>query len=111
MVSGIRSNMSKVTEELEDLTSTMSYTINTPDISPLSISTNDIGTNSIQPKNIMTETLRDVLSDYEWNNNNSNSPIQLAVYVGNKKLGEILLEDLRDKKRQTGKDIEALVGG
>lgn len=59
------------------------------------------------PQNILRETFDDVLSSHEWNNN-GNSPIQLAVYVGNKKLGEILLEDLRNMKRQTGKDIEAL---
>ena len=33
------------------------------------------------------------------------------VNVGNKKLGQILLDDLRDKTRRTGKDIEALIGG
>lgn len=63
----------------------------------------------VTPQNIMRETFDEVLSNHEWNSNNSNSPMQLAVYVGNKKLGEILLDDLRDIKRRTGKDIEALV--
>lgn len=63
------------------------------------------------PQNILRETFDDVLSNHEWNNSNNSSPIQLTVQVGNKKIGEILLENLRDMKRQTGKDIEVLVGG
>lgn len=108
MVNGIRSNMSKVTDELENMTAEMSYTINTPDIASLSINTNAINSSEIQPRNMITESLSDILSD---NESTTNISIPLAVYVGNKKVGEILLENLRDKKRQTGKNIEALVGG
>lgn len=61
------------------------------------------------PQNIMRETFEDVLSNY--NNENSDRPINLTVNVGNAKLGQILLDNLRDMKRQTGKNIEALVGG
>ena len=61
------------------------------------------------PQNIMRDTFEDVLSNYSGNNNDR--PIYLTVYVGNQKLGQILLEDLRDRTRRTGKDIEALVGG
>lgn len=61
------------------------------------------------PQNIMRETFEDVLSNY--NNENSDRPINLTVNVGNAKLGQILLDNLRDMKRQSGKDIEALVGG
>lgn len=61
------------------------------------------------PQNIMRETFEDVLSNY--NSENNNGPINLSVYVGNTKLGQILLDNLRDMKRQSGKDIEALVGG
>ena len=61
------------------------------------------------PQNIMRDTFEDVLSNYGGNSNNR--PIYLTVNVGNKKLGQILLDDLRDKTRRTGKDIEALVGG
>ena len=59
------------------------------------------------PQNIMEETFERVLS----RNNGNNQPIYLTVNVSNKKLGSILLEDLRSMKRQTGKDIEAIVGG
>ena len=63
----------------------------------------------VTPQNIMRDTFEDVLSNYGGNNNDR--PIYLTVNVGDKKLGQILLDDLRDKKRRTGKDIEALVGG
>ncbi len=62
------------------------------------------------PQNVMRETFEDVFSDYVSNNGNVSS-INLTVNVGNRKLGEILLEDLRDRTRQSGKNIEALVGG
>lgn len=61
------------------------------------------------PQNVMRETFDEVLSNHEWNNNSNDSSIQLSVYVGNKRLGQILLDDLKDIKRRTGKDIEALV--
>lgn len=63
------------------------------------------------PQNILRQTFEEVLSSHEWNNNNNDRPISLSVHVGNKKLGDILLDNLRDIKRQTGKGIEALVGG
>lgn len=63
------------------------------------------------PQNILKETFDEVLSDHEWNNSDNNSPMQLSVYVGNKKLGEVLLDNLRDIRRQTGQGIEVLVGG
>lgn len=63
----------------------------------------------VTPQNIMRDTFEDVLSNYSGNNNDR--PIYLTVNVGNQKLGQILLEDLRDRTRRTGKDIEALVGG
>ena len=63
----------------------------------------------VTPQNIMRDTFEDVLSNYGGNNNDR--PIYLTVKVGNKILGQILLSDLRDMKRRTGKDIEALVGG
>lgn len=106
MVQGIHGNMGKLTKELENLAGTMSYKINTPNISSMSLDTTS--SNLIKPRNVMADTLSDLLSD---NENNVNITIPLTVQVGNKKLGDILLEDLRDMKRQTGKDIEALVGG
>ena len=63
----------------------------------------------VTPQNIMEETFDRVLARYQDNDNSQ--PIYLTVNVGNKKLGQILLEDLRDKKRRSGKGIEALVGG
>ena len=63
----------------------------------------------VTPQNIMEETFDRVLSRYQ--DNDSSQPIYLTVNVGNKKLGQILLDDLRDRKRRTGSGIEALVGG
>lgn len=62
----------------------------------------------VAPQNIMEETFDRVLSRYQ---NEDNTPIYLTVNVGNAKLGQILLDDLRNMKRRSGKDIEALVGG
>lgn len=59
------------------------------------------------PQNIMRETFDKVLLSHESNGKPSN--INLTVNVGNKKLGEILLEDLRNMKRQTGRNVEVLV--
>ena len=63
----------------------------------------------ITPQNIMRETMEEVFSKYQGNN--TEKPIYLTVNVSNKKLGQILLDDLRDIKRQTGNGLEALVGG
>lgn len=60
----------------------------------------------VTPQNIMEETFDRVLAKYQ---DNDNTPIYLTVNVGNNKLGQILLDDLRNMKRRSGKDIEALV--
>lgn len=65
----------------------------------------------VTPQNIMYDTMRRAIEDTEFHNGNSGQTIHLTVNVSNKKLGQILLDDLRDMTRQTGKDIEALVGG
>lgn len=62
----------------------------------------------VTPQNIMEETFDRVLARYQ---NEDNTPIYLTVNVGNAKLGQILLDDLRNMKRRSGKGIEALVGG
>lgn len=97
--------------DMSNMLNDMSYNINTDLLSSdLVASINpSLKTNNITPQNIMRETFEDVLSSYGGNNNDR--PIYLTVNVGNKKIGQILLDDLRDKTRRTGKDIEALVGG
>ena len=62
------------------------------------------------PQNILEETFERVLSR---NNGGNNQPISLnlTVKVSDKKLGTVLIEDLKSIKRQTGKDLEVLVGG
>lgn len=61
------------------------------------------------PQSIMYDTMMKALSDS--NSNDSEQPIYLTVNVGNTKLGQILLDDLRNMKRRSGKNLEALVGG
>lgn len=62
----------------------------------------------VTPQNILKETFDEVLTRHEWNNNSNNDRvINLSVYVGNKKIGEILLDELSERKRRTGKGIEA----
>lgn len=63
----------------------------------------------VTPQNIMEETFDRVLSRH--NNNEQPISLNLTVNVSNKKLGQVLLDDLRDMKRRSGKGIEALVGG
>ncbi len=111
MATGIRNNIGKVTKELENLTSTMSYTINTPDIKPLSISKNELDTNSTAPQSIIYDTMRRAIEDTEFYGDNNGQPLNITVILGKEKLGQILIEDLRDKTRRTGKNIEALIGG
>ncbi len=62
------------------------------------------------PQSIMYDTMRKAIEDTEFYSNNE-QPINITVMVGNKKLGEIMIEDLRDRSRRTGKNIEALIGG
>ncbi len=62
----------------------------------------------VSPQSILMETFDTVLSNHEWNRESSTAPINVSLIVGNTKLGEILLEDLRSIKRQTGKNIEAI---
>lgn len=106
MVKGIKDNVGKVKNEIENLAGTMSYTINTEAVTGIP-STNP----TIKPVNVKANNMLDALSDIAYKENENNKPIYLTVNVGNAKLGQILLENLRDMKRQSGKDIEALVGG
>lgn len=64
----------------------------------------------VTPQNLMYDTMRRALSDSDIGSSDDR-PINLAIYVGNTKVGQILLDNLRDMKRKSGKDIEALIGG
>ena len=61
----------------------------------------------VTPESKMEEVFDRVMSRYITDNDKT---IYLTVNVGNRKLGQILLEDLRDKKRQSGKDIVICYG-
>jgi uncharacterized coiled-coil DUF342 family protein len=107
MVKGIKDNVGKVKNEIENLAGTMSYTINTEAVTGIPTTSPTIKPINVEANN-MLDTLSNVMA---YKGNENDKPIYLTIYVGNAKLGQILLDNLRDMKRQTGKDIEALVGG
>ena len=65
----------------------------------------------VTPQSLMYSTMLKALRDSDLSGNNNDRPLQITVKVGESKLGQILLNDLRNMKRASGKDIEALVGG
>ena len=64
----------------------------------------------VTPQNIMRETFEDVLSGFDFTGDDRPINIDLTLKVSDEKLGRVLLNDLRNMKRQTGQDIEALIG-
>lgn len=109
MVEGIKSNTNRVKSEIEDLAGMMSYTINTDGIVDIPQINSKANAQEIKSRNSSYDSILSALSDMNSNDNNDR-PIYLTIKVGDRILGEILLNDLRNKKRQTGKDIEAIVG-
>lgn len=109
MVAGIKSNTNRVKSEIEDLAGMMSYTINTDGIVDIPQINSKANTQEIKSRNSSYDSILSALSDMNSNDNNDR-PIYLTIKVGDRTLGEILLNDLRNIKRQTGKDIEAIVG-
>lgn len=109
MVAGIKSNTNRVKSEIEDLAGMMSYTINTDGIVDIPQINTKANAQEIKSRNSSYDSILSALSDINSNDNN-NKPIYLTIKVGDRTLGEILLNDLRNIKRQTGKDIEAIVG-
>ena len=96
--------------DISSMLDNSAYHINTDFVSSIKDIPTYTTEKDIQPQNIMYDTMRRAIEDTKFHNNNEQS-IYLTVNVGNKKLGQMLLDNLRDMTRQTGKDIEALVGG
>lgn len=109
MVAGIKSNTNRVKSEIEDLAGMMSYTINTDRIVDIPQINSKANAQEIKSRNSSYDSILSAISDMNSNDNNDR-PIYLTIKVGDRTLGEILLNDLRNMKRQTGKDIEAIVG-
>lgn len=109
MVEGIKSNTNRVKSEIEDLAGMMSYTINTDGIVDIPQINSKANAQEIKSRNSSYDSILSALSDMNSNDNNDR-PIYLTIKVGDRILGEILLNDLRNKKRQTGKDIDAIIG-
>ena len=66
----------------------------------------------VSPQNIMYETTRRAFEDAIFSNNNNNGQdIYLTLKVGDEELGQVIIDTLGNIKRNTGKGLEALVGG
>lgn len=70
-------------------------------------SKSNINSNLLSGNGIMERAL----SNSILNNSNNDRPLQITLNVGNTRLAKILLDDLRNMKRASGKGIEALIGG
>lgn len=107
MAKGIRENMSTVTKELDNLTGTMSYKINTdtiPDFKDISIN-KKMNTDKIRTQNTLRETLRDLISENMWNSNKSSNEEELkkiVIQFGSIEVAMEIEELLRQAKRQNG---------
>ena len=55
----------------------------------------------VTPQNIMRETMEEVFSKYQGNNNGQ--PIHLQMYWGSKKIVDEVIDGINEKTRQTGK--------
>lgn len=101
MTKGIHDNMGKVTNELENLTTQMSYTINTPDIASIPL-TNNIQTNSIKPQNMIEQTFDKVLSKYNTNNNSGTINFTNELKINSKTIAREIIQDLSNEAVRLG---------
>lgn len=92
MSEGIHSNIGKVTGELENLTGTMSYTINEPNISP---------------QEIMSDTFENI----SFGTNKNTQPLHVTIQYLGKTIFDDTINYINDKTRRTGKDTIVTVGG
>lgn len=109
MTKGIKGGISKVKNELENLTSQMSYTINTPDFNYYGDSVKPYISQNIDLKSptFLYDTVKNALSSNDFNDKIKVS-LALTAIMGNKKIGQIAIDDIKDIKRQTGGDLELI---
>ena len=62
------------------------------------------------PQNILRETFLEALSDAQFGGSGQQS-LTLPIYIGNERIAQILIDDLREMQRETGQSLEVLVGG
>lgn len=109
MTKGIKGGISKVKNELENLTSQMSYTINTPDFNYYGDSVKPYISQNIDLKSptFLYDTVKNALSSNDFTDKLKVS-LALTAIMGNKKIGQIAIDDIKDIKRQIGGDLELL---
>lgn len=109
MTKGIKGGIGKVKNELENLTSQMSYTINTSDFSYDGNDMEHYISQNIDLKSptYLYDTLKNALSSNDLNDKLKVSLVLTAI-MGNKKIGQIAIDEIKDIKRQTGEDLEVI---
>ena len=109
MTKGIKGGIGKVKNELENLTSQMSYTINTSDFSYDGNDMEHYVSQNIDLKSptYLYDTLKNALSSNDLSDKLKVSLVLTAI-MGNKKIGQIAIDEIKDIKRQTGEDLEVI---
>ena len=109
MTKGIKGGIGKVKNELENLTSQMSYTINTSDFSYDGNDMEHYVSQNIDLKSptYLYDTLKNALSSNDLSDKLKVSLVLTAI-IGNKKIGQIAIDDIKNTKRVTGMDLEAI---
>lgn len=104
MVEGIHNNMRKVTDELETLTSRMSYTINTGSISnipTIQYKTSDLQTQSPQ-ESVLYENIKKALANNNNTGNNETINFENKLVVNGKVFAREIIEDLNSEAVRRG---------
>ena len=106
MTKGIKDNVGKVKNEIENLAGTMSYTINTEAIQGISSTSPNIKPISIQSNN-MIGMFEDVLSDF---NGNNRQPVHITIQYLGKDIFDDTIDYINSKTRRTGRNTIVTVG-
>jgi phage-related protein len=104
MVEGIHNNMKKVTDELETLTSRMSYTINTDSISnipTIQYDTSGLQTQSLQ-ESVLYENIKKALANNNNTGNNETINFENKLVVNGKVFAREIIEDLNSEAVRRG---------
>lgn len=105
MVKGIKDNTSKVKNEIENLTGTMSYTIDTSGIG------NSVQTNAkIKPVRVQSQDLSETLEDILASQDNNRQPVHVTIQYLGKEIFDDTIDYINSKTRRTGKNTIVTVG-
>ena len=105
MVKGIKDNTSKVKNEIENLTGTMSYTIDTSGIG------NSVQTNAkIKPVRVQSQDLSETLENILASQDNNRQPVHVTIQYLGKEIFDDTIDYINSKTRRTGKNTIVTVG-